>query len=105
LLERDYQAQLIHRLREMFDGCFILKNDTSYLQGVPDLLILYRNKWAMLEVKQSARHRFQPNQAYYINMLDRMSFASFIYPEIEEDVLRDLQHTFRPLRKARVSKR
>jgi hypothetical protein len=92
MLERNYQAHLIKRIRSMFDGCVILKNDTDYLQGVPDLLILYRDRWAMLEVKASARSRIQPNQEYYIDMLDEMSFAAFIYPENEEDVLYDLQH-------------
>lgn len=92
MLERTYQAHLIKRIRSMFDGCFILKNDTEYLQGVPDLLILYRDRWAMLEVKASARSRTQPNQDYYVDLLDEMSFAAFIYPENEEDVLYDLQH-------------
>lgn len=101
--ERHYQAKLIKRIRVLLEGCFILKNDASYLQGVPDLLILYRNRWAMLEVKASADEPFQPNQEYYLSMLDEMSFAAVIYPEIEEDVLHDLQSALSPRRAARVS--
>lgn len=88
--ERRYQAELIKRLRELFPGCLILKNDSSYMQGVPDLIILYHDRWGMLEVKASANSAFQQNQAYYVSELNRMSFAAFIYPENEEEVLHDL---------------
>lgn len=93
--ERDYQAQLIQRIERRFPGAVVLKNDTAYLQGVPDLLILYENQWAMLEVKIGANSPTRPNQDYYIELFDRMSFAAYIWPEVEEDVLNELQHTFR----------
>jgi hypothetical protein len=69
----------------------ILKNDSGYLQGIPDLLVLYGDRWAMLEVKANARTPHQPNQDYYVRMLDEMSFAAFIHPSNEQDVLRALQ--------------
>lgn len=103
--ERQYQAKLIKKLREMFPGCIILKNDSSYMQGVPDLIILYSDRWAMLEVKISKDSTYQPNQAYYVSELNHMSFAAFIYPEIEEDVLHDLQSALSPRRAARVPQR
>jgi hypothetical protein len=93
--ERDYQAQLIQRIERRFPGCIVLKNDTAYLQGVPDLIVLCGEFWAMLEVKLSANAPTRPNQDYYIELFDKMSFASYIWPEIEEDVLNELQHTFR----------
>lgn len=105
MLERVYQAQLIKRLKVEFPGCVILKNDTDYIQGIPDLLILWRNKWAMLEVKGHDQAPEQPNQRYYVGMLDEMSFAAFISPETEEDVLDDLQQAFRSRRSTRVSVR
>ena len=94
MLEREYQALLIRRLRDRFLGCFILKNDSSFMPGVPDLMVLYRNRWAMLEVKASQGAPEQPNQEFYVNTLDAMSFAAFIYPENEEEVLDDLQSAF-----------
>ena len=94
MLESAYQAQLISRLRREFPGCFIIQNDSSIVQGVPDLLILYYDRWAMLEVKASKRSRSRPNQRYYVDMFDEMSFGAFVYPENEEDVIRDLQSTF-----------
>lgn len=101
--ESKYQADLIKTLRLLFPGCFILKNDTDYLQGVPDLLILWRDRWAMLEVKARMSSPVQPNQEYYVDMLDQMSFAAFICPQNEEEVLSELQQAFRSRRKARLS--
>jgi hypothetical protein len=104
-LESDYQADLIKELKLRFPGCFVLKNDSSLRQGIPDLLVLYKNKWAMLEVKASATSPERPNQAYYVELFDGMSFGAFIYPENEEDVLLELQQTFCPRRAARSSVR
>lgn len=92
MLEADYQAYLIKRIkRDVLPGSLVLKNDTQYLQGIPDLTVLHGPKWAVLEVKTSARARKRPNQEYYIDLFDGWSFAAFIYPENEEDVLNDLQ--------------
>ena len=79
----------------MFPGCLVVKNDPGYIQGIPDLLILYNNKWAALECKKSAGAKKQPNQKYYVGLMDKMSFSRFIYPENKEEVLNDLQQTFR----------
>jgi hypothetical protein len=101
--EATYQANLIKKLQKMFPGCFILKNDPSVNQGVPDLLILFKDKWAMLEVKQSETSPERPNQPYFVKLFNKMSFASFIHPKNEKQVLHDLQSTFGANRKARVS--
>ncbi len=79
----------------MFPGSIVLKNDPKYLQGIPDLLILYENKWAMLETKKDKDSEKQPNQEWYINKTNSMSFASFIYPENRDQVLRDLYTFFK----------
>jgi hypothetical protein len=101
--EMQYRMHLVMRLRELFPGCIILKNDPSYMQGVPDLIILFLNMWAMLEVKISRHAHKRPNQEYYIDLLNTMSFASFIYPQIEEEVLYDLQLAFGLIRPPRIS--
>ena len=76
----------------------MLKNDSSYLQGVPDLLLLWNDRWATLEVKRSSVARQRPNQEYYVNMMNEMSFSRFIYPENKEEVLNEIQHAFRSRR-------
>lgn len=91
--ETAYQSKLVRKIQRMFPGCFILRNDPSENQGIPDILILIGDTWAMLEVKISQNAPTQPNQLYYINMFDNMSFAAVIYPENEEEVLYDLQST------------
>ena len=90
-LERDFQAKLIKELKVMFKGCIIVKNDPNYIQGIPDLLILYNDRWAALEVKKSATPHHQPNQEYYVDLMNEMSFAAFIYPENKEEILYELQ--------------
>ena len=92
------------KIEKLIPGSLVLKNDPRYLQGLPDILVLYKNKWAMLEVKMSNNSRIQPNQSYYVDALSEMSFASFINPETEEEVLSELQHAFGIKREARVSK-
>ena len=78
----------------MFPGCLVLKSDANAIQGMPDLLILYKHKWASLECKRSATASKRPNQEYYVRMMSEMSFSRFIYPENKEDVLNELQRSF-----------
>lgn len=93
--EARYQSELIKKLRLLFPDCVILKNDPGYLQGVPDLVIFHEDRYAFLEVKASESAPTRPNQHYYVEKLDAMSFAAFIYPSNEEDVLRALQRALR----------
>lgn len=95
VLERDFQAQLVKDLQNLFPGCIVLKQDARYKQGIPDLLILFRNKWASLECKRSKNAPRRPNQKYYIDLLNKMSFARLIYPENKEKVLNELQQAFK----------
>ena len=90
-LESKYQADLKKRLEIDFPGCVVLKNDPVGKQGIPDLLVLYKNKWAMLEVKRSEDSSIRPNQKYWVDKLNSMGFAMFINPQNEEFVF-DLLH-------------
>lgn len=94
MLENKFQAKLIKELKKEFPGCMVLKNDPTYLQGVPDLLVLYKDKWASLEVKKSATAKHQPNQDYYVDKMNEMSHSAFIFPENKDQVLDDLRKTF-----------
>lgn len=92
--ENKYQSALIKKISTLFPQSMILKNDPNYIQGVPDLLVLCDERWAMLEVKASRKASHRPNQEYYIEKLERMGFAQFVYPENEDEVLRDLNQYF-----------
>lgn len=92
-LESGFQDGLIKDLKRLFPGCMAFKMDQ--VQGIPDLLVLYEDKWASLECKKNARAKRQPNQEYYVGRMDEMSFSRFICPENKEEVLRDLQSAFK----------
>lgn len=89
--ESEFQSQLIRELYKEFPDCVVLKNDPNYIQGFPDLLILWNNRWAALECKRSGQASVRPNQMYYVDKLNTMSYASLIYPENKKEVLRELQ--------------
>ena len=91
-LESGFQDRLIAELKEMFPGCMVFKMDQ--IQGIPDLLILYGKRWASLENKKSATAKRQPNQEYYVDLMNRMSFSRFICPENKEEILTELQKAF-----------
>lgn len=92
-LESGFQDKLRAELKSLFPGCMIFKMDQQ--QGVPDLLVLYKNMWASLECKKSANASKQPNQEYYVGLMNQMSFSRFIYPENKEEVLNELYQAFK----------
>lgn len=94
MLESRFQADLIRDLKDRFPGCIVLKNDSSYIQGIPDLTIFYEDMWATLECKKDKRASHQPNQDYYVDLMNDMSFSAFIYPENKEEVLDELEDFF-----------
>lgn len=101
--EGEYQSKVIKKLKEMFPGCDVFRTDARYQQGIPDVIILWKRFWAALEIKTSPSAYVQPNQDWYIQKLNSMSFAAYIYPENEEEVLDALQQAFESPRRARVS--
>ena len=92
--ESQFQSKLVKRLKLIFPGCIVLKNDARLMQGIPDLSVFYKDKWAMLECKASANEHHQPGQDAYIDILNSMSIAFFIYPENEEEVINELRKYF-----------
>lgn len=92
--ESNFQSNLKKELKDIFPNCIITKLDSSDIQGIPDLLILYNNKWATLENKKSCKSNKQPNQEYYVNKMNSMSFSRFIYPENKNEVINELKEFF-----------
>ena len=91
-LENKFQSDLKKEIKNMFPGCIVTKMDSGDIQGIPDLLVLYNDQWATLECKKSKK---QPNQEYYVDMMDSMSYSSFIYPENKDTVLSELREKFK----------
>lgn len=94
--ESKFQKELIDKIEERLPGCIIMKNDPNYIQGIPDLIVLHGDKWASLECKKSEKASHQPNQDYYISKMNDMSYASFVYPENEQEVLDEIQRALSP---------
>lgn len=105
MLESKFKSDLIDELKFLFPGCIIIHTDPNDIQGFPDLIILYKKHWATLECKKTENASHRPNQDYFVEYLDKMSFSRFIYPENKEDVLDELQQAFRAKRSTRISKR
>lgn len=103
MTENRYQAEFIKKLKRALPGCEVLKNDPQYQQGMLDWTVLCDDFWAMLEIKASRTARKQPNQDYFVQKFDGMSFAAFVYPENEEEVLIAIQEAFASRRSACVS--
>lgn len=93
--ESKFQQNLKKELKEKYPGCIVTKLDSGDIQGIPDLLILYGRKWATLENKRDAQADKQPNQDYYVDKMNNMSFSRFMYPEVKEQVLEELDEFFR----------
>ncbi len=95
--ENQFQRTLVKEIRNHYNNeCIVTKLDSGYIQGIPDLLILHKDKWATLECKKSKNAHRQPNQQYYVDKMDKMSFSKFIYPENKEEVLNELYETLEP---------
>lgn len=104
-LESVFKTRLIRRILEEFPGAIVLKADANNIQGMADNFILYGDKWAAFEAKRNRLAPHQPNQDYYVNLLNKMSYASFVYPENEDKFIHEIQQSFFPSRSARISKR
>lgn len=92
--ESKYQKELMDEIRDRYPGCMILKNDSGYIQGIPDWTILYGKRWAVIEAKSEEKAKHQPNQDYYVDELNKMSYSTFAYPENNEQVLQELTKVF-----------
>lgn len=95
MLESGFQSKLKKEILERFPGAIVMKNDSDGNQGIPDLTVLYEDKWATLECKRSKTASHRPNQEYYVDKMNEMSFSSFIYPENKEEVLNGMEKLFK----------
>lgn len=95
MTEGEFKKSLTDELKVRLPGCIVLKNDPTFIQGIPDLTILWDERWATLEVKKSMREPHRPNQDYYVDLMNRMSFSAFIFPENRQEVLDDLERFFK----------
>ena len=90
--ESDFQSDLIKMIEQRFPGAYVRKQETQ--QGTPDLLVLYQEHWAMLENKIDENAVHQPNQDWWVNHFNEMSYSAFVYPSNVEEVLNEMERSF-----------
>jgi len=95
-LESEFQADVKKAVEARFPGCYVAKQDTK--QGTPDLLVLYGKHWALLENKIDENAKHQPNQDWYVNHFNEMSFSAFVNPSNLEEVLDEMERSFQVAR-------
>ena len=105
MLENKFKTELIKEIKSLLPGSMVLHLDATEIQGIPDILVLFEDRWAALEVKKSNKATCRPNQKYYVDLMNKMSFSAFIFPENKEEVLDELQRSFIPKGNACLSKR
>lgn len=94
-LETDFQTNvLIPEIERRFPDSMVLKNDPTYLQGIPDLTIINGPFWAMLEVKKSPTASFRPNQKYYVEQLNYLGFCAVVCPSNLKFVMDSMESYF-----------
>lgn len=92
MLESNFQAKVIKEIKERMPAAIINKGDSS--QGYPDWIVCYKDKWAALEFKKSENSKRQPNQDFYINIINDWTMAAFICPENKMEVLNEFYAFF-----------
>ena len=108
--EGTFQDNLIKILQtSICPGSIVLKNDSSYIQGFPDLTWLAAYGFtAIIECKKGPHETYQPNQEYYLEYCynELGHFTITAYPENLEEVLHELQQALQHSRRnARISRR
>lgn len=94
MLESSFKARVLERIKDLYPDVMVLKNDAGYLQGVPDWLFLLGPYWFSLEIKRSKDASIRPNQPYYVELMNNMSFSAFIYPENFDEIFDEIQRLF-----------
>lgn len=89
--ETDFQADLKKEIASRFPGSTVMKTDPNQIQGIPDLLVLYKDRWALLECKRNEHAVRQQNQDWYVEYYNQQSFAAVIYPENKDIVLGEME--------------
>lgn len=105
MLEGKYKTELTKRIYERFGNrCVVVRLDSALMQGISDMLVLFEGgMWAALEAKTRGNAARQPNQEFYVQKLNDMCFAAFIYPENEEAVLNELEEEYQSHWASRLS--
>lgn len=98
MTEAKFKTELKKEIEKRLPGSIVMYLNPNDIQGIPDLHVLYGSRWASLEAKKSKNEPHRPNQDYYVDKMNGMSFAAFIFPENKEEVLDAMERALRSSR-------
>ena len=92
-VEGRLQAKIIAYLKRK--GLVVIKLSAmpGVPSGIPDVLFLMDGGgWGFIEVKASAKAKFQPLQKEWVKKLDAMYWARVAYPENWDEIKAELEN-------------
>lgn len=90
MLESEFKRKFKNMLEQSYPGCVLVDINPEQFRSFPDLLFLYDKFWATFEMKRTVGSAVRPNQPYWVEKLDNMSFSRFVEPGTAKEVLDDL---------------
>lgn len=90
--ENEFQMKLKKKIKKAVPGSVVLKNSPNDILGIPDLTVLGPNgKYAILECKRASDSNIQALQDYYVEKFNKSSYATFVSPANQKEVIEDLK--------------
>ena len=84
--------KLKKKIKKAVPGSVVLKNSPNDILGIPDLTVLGPNgKYAILECKRASDSNIQALQDYYVEKFNKSSYATFVSPANQKEVIEDLK--------------
>lgn len=93
-LESTFEKEFCKALRQTLGERYTYTFKLTAAKGIPDRLILYKDKYALLEFKQYKNAKKQPGQETWVGHFDNLAYAAIVYPENAEKVMQDILNYF-----------
>jgi hypothetical protein len=90
--ESKFEQDFCRRLRNVDKDVIVVK--LTGISGIPDRIVLYHDKFVLLEFKRSKNASHRPLQDWYIDHFDGWGLARFVYPENGEEVFSEVLDWF-----------
>ena len=94
--EATFRTKWLNKFKKLSPDIFIEFADPKRKNGIPDVIIFYKKKYARLETKRSKNASKRLHQQYYIDYFNSQGiYAAFLTPENQEEVYNALRRYFK----------